>query len=580
MEEQLGSAAPTANGTAPSEGSINSKDASINRSSTEKSNTTSKVADDFVLRVRAGPSYSELTTLRVNDEDNPFIVDSDSFTGFLVVRYLNFTGVVPEMDDDLAAASSVAKHVPITNASVNGHRGSDAQPQTPPGSDLCANGDIAHTVAATPSTKDTASQSHLLFTDSKASSLAAAATNSSTGASQLDSVDCGLGSADSAVPPPAVSSLAAINGAMTASEAVQDHLPSTGSGDSVRNTSTTGTPIRNPASSYFLGRNRRYSIMLQGRFKKEWKGDDIIFGVDMASPLRTPPGASIAIRIAKWLDPSIEADLNCSEPYIYSPMVSSMNSLAIFNRSDMPQVAQGLLPLGLTPPKPTQTQPSRGITGFLNITSNMGVNRDLPSGSGNPHLQSSSVSSLANDTASLSIPSTASAVPSIDIGPWAFGSRLVPEYTQLLSPSNGKNTALPTYDKRKKHFSDLARRNAAVFSPDNVYCMDFYDAYFDFNTVSLKLPGLSLSAFKYWDGQPLRYVAMSRDRSTVFFVVTFELVEKSVYSDVATFGSNEGSYKQESCPELETDIDADSDSVGAFSSHKTDTDITLLAPIE
>ncbi|KAH6598338.1 hypothetical protein BASA61_002893 [Batrachochytrium salamandrivorans] len=539
MEEQLGSAAPTANGTAPSEGSISSKDASINRSSTEKSNTTSKVADDFVLRVRAGPSYSELTTLRVNDEDNPFIVDSDSFTGFLVVRYLNFTGVVPEMDDDLAAASSVAKHVPITNASVNGHRGSDAQPQTPPGSDLCANGDIAHTVAATPSTKDTASQSHLLFTDSKASSLAAAATNSSTGASQLDSVDCGLGSADSAVPPPAVSSLTAINGAMTASEAVQDHLPSTGSGDSVRNTSTTGTPIRNPASSYFLGRNRRYSIMLQGRFKKEWKGDDIIFGVDMASPLRTPPGASIAIRIAKWLDPSIEADLNCSEPYIYSPMVSSMNSLAIFNRSDMPQVAQGLLPLGLTPPKPTQTQPSRGITGFLNIT-----------------------------------------MPSIDIGPWAFGSRLVPEYTQLLSPSNGKNTALPTYDKRKKHFSDLARRNAAVFSPDNVYCMDFYDAYFDFNTVSLKLPGLSLSAFKYWDGQPLRYVAMSRDRSTVFFVVTFELVEKSVYSDVATFGSNEGSYKQESCPELETDIDADSDSVGAFSSHKTDTDITLLAPIE
>ncbi|EGF80535.1 hypothetical protein BATDEDRAFT_4893, partial [Batrachochytrium dendrobatidis JAM81] len=270
------------------------------------------------LRVRAGPSYSNLTTIRVNDEHHPFLLDSEHFTGYLVVRYLNFSG--------------------------------------------------------TTSTDNTMAR-----------------------------------------------------------------------------------PIHNPISSYFQGRNRRYSIMLQGRFKKEWKGDDIIFGANMASPLRTPPGASIAIRIAKWLDPSVEADLDCHEPYIYSPMVSSMNSLAT---------------LSSVPSAP-----------LLNT------------------------------------------VPSVDIGPWAFHSQFVPEYTSLLFPSNTKQPLLTSYDKRKRFFADITKRNAVTFSPQNIYCMDFYDAYFDFNTVSVKLPGISLSAFKFWEGQPLRYVAMSRDRSTVFFVITFELIE-------------------------------------------------------
>jgi hypothetical protein len=37
---------------------------------------------------------------------------------------------------------------------------------------------------------------------------------------------------------------------------------------------------------------------------------------------------------------------------------------------------------------------------------------------------------------------------------------------------------------------------------------------------SVKLPGFSINAFKYWDGeQPLRYVCRTRDGSKVFFVV-------------------------------------------------------------
>jgi hypothetical protein len=46
------------------------------------------------------------------------------------------------------------------------------------------------------------------------------------------------------------------------------------------NTTSEHSPIENPDSGYFNGKNRKYSIMLQGHFKKQWSGEDVIFGVD------------------------------------------------------------------------------------------------------------------------------------------------------------------------------------------------------------------------------------------------------------------------------------------------------------
>lgn len=88
--------------------------------------------------------------------------------------------------------------------------------------------------------------------------------------------------------------------------------------------------IPNPASSYFQGRNRRYSIMVQGRWKKNWNGDDIVFAVDLDSKVRVPTGAGLGIKIAKWLDPALDADLYANQPYVYSPWVTAMNSLSVY----------------------------------------------------------------------------------------------------------------------------------------------------------------------------------------------------------------------------------------------------------
>jgi hypothetical protein len=58
-------------------------------------------ASQYVLRISAGPDYTNLKTLKVNEEDQPFYIHSDLFTGYVCVRLLNFNGLTPEYYDSL-----------------------------------------------------------------------------------------------------------------------------------------------------------------------------------------------------------------------------------------------------------------------------------------------------------------------------------------------------------------------------------------------------------------------------------------------------------------------------------------------
>ncbi|KAJ3300669.1 hypothetical protein HK104_008603 [Borealophlyctis nickersoniae] len=273
-------------------------------------------------------------------------------------------------------------------------------------------------------------------------------------------------------------------------------------------------PIPNPASNYFHGRNRRYSVMIQGRFKKAWNGDDLIFGADFDTKVRVPTGVGLALKIAKWLDPALDADLYCEKPWLYTPLVSAMNALAVFP-PDAPEVRDALSTHhhhhGAGSPQPVKA--NRVSPASPRPTSAKTLSED-------PHSTNNS------DATSPTITKRPAAATTPEIGIWSFHSRPVPENTSLLFPSPETAPALTAYEKRKKHFADAAVRSSLTLSPDHIFCMDFYDAYFDFNKVELKLPGFSVNAFKYWDGQPLRFVGRSRDGKAVFFVISFELLER------------------------------------------------------
>lgn len=410
--------------------------------------------DKYMLRVRAGPTKTNLTTIHVNEEFTPVLIDSDFFSGYLVVRSRDFTGVTPQLESNLPHS-----------------------------------------------------------------------------------------------------------------------------------------PIPNPAS-YFEGKNRRYSMCLQGRFKHSWGGDDLIFGVDMDVPLRSPIGTSIGLKVAKWLDPALEADISCDKPYIFSPVVSAMNSLAVYDRTaveirDTSERTErdNIVILGMESAEMvnemTQTNGNTksSITQTDDVKSSVSQDRDnnesQDNGENHEGRNSNGTTLASQDSNGKNfegVESNGKTIEGIDsngktlegldsngtthdsngktietqqntldkkllkhnktlqefeekIGVWSFHTSLVQESTALLLP----NDPNPGHDKRKKLFSSLATRQSAHFRPDLVYCFDFYDAYFDFGTCSVKLPGFSLNCSKYWDGQHMRYSATTRDRKTVFFVVQFELVLKSDY---------------------------------------------------
>ena len=146
-----------------------------------------------------------------------------------------------------------------------------------------------------------------------------------------------------------------------------------------------------------------------------------------------------------------------------------------------------------------------------------------------------------------------------DIGEWGYSSQFVPEDTSILFKDTNENVKKPdlqTYEKRKKYFGDSKKRQAVTFEKGKLFSMDFYDAYVDFNNFQIKLPGFSLSAFRYWDGQPLRFTAKTRC-GKILFCVNFELLLK----DETEIGKYRVEEEKESTSSPEQEIIDDGDSV-------------------
>ncbi len=261
--------------------------------------------------------------------------------------------------------------------------------------------------------------------------------------------------------------------------------------------------IANPPSNYFHGRNRRYSIMFQGKFKQDWNGDDIIFGTDFDEPVRMPTGIGIAVKIAQWLDPNIQMDLYSKTPYMFSPLLCAMNYLSVFDPSD-PELQDPEVNTEEAKPK------KKGFKGF----------------SLSKKKESEKVASPTEKITSPRLSDTDALLTEEEkkmfqtVGRWSFHSRNIPEN---ISTQVDEKLAL-TYDKRKKYFSEPKKRQAYTIHKDLVYCMDYYDAYLDMYTLSVRLPGFNLSVFKYWDDQPLRLSARTKDGKIKFFVIRFEWV--------------------------------------------------------
>lgn len=105
-----------------------------------------------------------------------------------------------------------------------------------------------------------------------------------------------------------------------------------------------GLPEAAPKTSPYFEHEKHkadlYSLAWTFTPKEDLSGHDVVFGNDFDHPIRDklPPGFNQAFKIATWfIDPGLYGDVHADEPYLYGPLLSSINTLRIGPKSDREQ---------------------------------------------------------------------------------------------------------------------------------------------------------------------------------------------------------------------------------------------------
>ncbi|KAF9420302.1 hypothetical protein BGZ94_009159 [Podila epigama] len=249
-----------------------------------------------------------------------------------------------------------------------------------------------------------------------------------------------------------------------------------------------------PDSPWFQmpgGDNNLCSIQIHGRFKRSWPCDQVVFGNQFEQPLRLPPFSSVALKFVQLIDPGLEADIYGSQPWAFSPLIATMNTVNI--STSYVSAATGVHSDGI------ETHPEK---------------HELPPwpSSNGEHIPEDTT--LLFDTITdptLSPPAKNGDDKSKDNG----------KETLDLAP---KKTKAMNTTERRAYFSKSSNLAKHSYRPEHVYGFDFFNPYLNFANFTLKIPGFSVDITRYWDGQPLTYVMKLKDTSVEFLAIQFELV--------------------------------------------------------
>ncbi|KAJ9643986.1 hypothetical protein H2199_003852 [Coniosporium tulheliwenetii] len=226
-----------------------------------------------------------------------------------------------------------------------------------------------------------------------------------------------------------------------------------------------GSPSTSPYFTHPSHTHDRYSIAFTFALKQTLNGNDVVFGNDFDHPIRDrlPPGFNTAFRIVKWMiDPGLDGDVYADEPYLYGPLLSSINIFRVGN-------------------------------------SLVGKKEDGGEGEEKAEDGSSAQKALEAETAAAGEEVSDSDVVVLEEGAEGDG-----QAAREAAHVPADAAARKKYFCRSRGGTSFSLRRGGQFA--------------------LKLPGFTLPIVRYWDGQPLRYVLKNRATNTPLFVIVFTLV--------------------------------------------------------
>ncbi|KAI8849611.1 hypothetical protein BC829DRAFT_361868 [Chytridium lagenaria] len=225
------------------------------------------------------------------------------------------------------------------------------------------------------------------------------------------------------------------------------------------------------STDYFGTRRRLFSIQVQGRFKHEHTADDVVFGAEFENKVSPPTGAWLAVKFANYIDPALITDMYSDRPWLFSPMLCSMN-----------------------------------------------------------------IVNVVKAAAPLCAAKAVAYKPESILGKWEWGgavelkednSLLCPDPSKIvIADADGSENGVPYKSddiaERRKWFNKKDNRLATSFTPDNVYNLEIFAPFIDFNTFDLTL-GINVNLLRYLNEQPIRLICKSHSKNVPFYVIEFLL---------------------------------------------------------
>ncbi len=101
-----------------------------------------------------------------------------------------------------------------------------------------------------------------------------------------------------------------------------------------------GSPKTSPYFSQHPHEHDLYSLEFGFTLKEDINGYDLVFGNDFDHPIKDklPPGFQQAFNLVKWfIDPGLYGDVYAEEPYLYGPLLSSINTFRVGSKDDREQ---------------------------------------------------------------------------------------------------------------------------------------------------------------------------------------------------------------------------------------------------
>ena len=176
-----------------------------------------------------------------------------------------------------------------------------------------------------------------------------------------------------------------------------------------------------------------------------------------------PTGAWVAIKFANLIDPALATDIYAEKPWLYSPLLCSMNTVSV-SKNDT------IIPF-------TRDAFSKSIESYPDS-----------------HLF---------------------------LGKWIWSGVFedLKEDNSLLGGNFENNFA-----DRRRYYQKSENRDTNTFKLDHIYNLEIFAPFIDLNTFDLSL-GININVLPYLNSQPIRLICKSKSLNVVLFVIEFDLKE-------------------------------------------------------